>query len=171
MTREEWFTLAAATAETLHRLNLPPVRWAPGYPPGTRGRGTAHVLPPARSRDGRSWEVYLNPELSASTELAALVLRIAAAVDNGTTADLPRPTGDWSTLPTLAAAAADIVAVVGEYPSDGLIAAEAKPQGTRMLKVECSTCGFLFRTTARHLAAIDNASPCPACHTAGTLKH
>ena len=46
---------------------------------------------------------------------------------------------------------ATLAASLGDYPSaDGLaVAARKKKQTTRMIKCECPTCGFIFRTTAK----------------------
>lgn len=177
-TREEWHGLIAAAYDaavlTPSARPMPPVRWSTGYPPGTRGRGVAHVLPPKASRDGVHWEVYIAPTLArpgADADLAAVTCAIAAAIARGCAIPKPTDAAAWQSARLSAAyGAAEALELVGPYPSDGLAETEErKAQGTRMLKVECSRCGWLCRTTAKHIAALHADSACPACDSRGTL--
>lgn len=67
--------------------------------------------------------------------------------------------------------AADALDAAGPYPSSGLEETHLPvTQRTRMLKVQCSACTFLFRTTAKHIAAMQADAECPACARRHTLK-
>lgn len=66
-----------------------------------------------------------------------------------------------------------LAAELGEYPGarglkDGADSSAGKKQTTRMLKVECDTCGFVFRTTAQWIDAAESDMQCPARNCEGT---
>jgi hypothetical protein len=56
----------------------------------------------------------------------------------------------------------EIVKDIGEYPHEKLDTTRQKKQGTRMLKMECSECGWNFRTNKTQLAAM-TINTCLSC--------
>ena len=76
--------------------------------------------------------------------------------------------------PELAATFAAIAARLGQFPGAGIkpgsgSTAPAK-QTTRMIKVECDACGFLFRTTAQWIAASGGWMRCPSSDCDGIAE-
>lgn len=68
--------------------------------------------------------------------------------------------------PQLRKQLAEICKVLGPYPHGALDPAlHHKPQGTRMLKIECAECGWSARTTRNHIEA-----GLPTCHCGAEIE-
>lgn len=153
-----------------------------GFPSGKPSRVMAQCWKHEASADGVN-EIFVSPTVSDSVEiLAALAHELIHYADNCVSghqhhfARVARAIGlDGKLTATVASPALSqrldqYVAILGTIPHAKLDASlsGAKKQGTRMLKVACSDCGFSFRTTQRHIDCMQ-FTDCLAC-TTGTLQ-
>jgi hypothetical protein len=180
-TREGWLLAAVEElrplfAEQGHEIEN--VRVSVGFPKGGRGKG-AHAI-------GQCWhrvasadehhEIFISPELAdAARVLDVLAHEVAHAVlPDGTAhkrpfAALVRAIGlEGKATATVAgeaflAWAAEPLAKLGAYPhatlTPGGTVNGTPKQTTRMLKLECPSCGMVMRTTAKWL----DAAGLPTC--------
>lgn len=186
LSREDWLKEASellldgAFAEA--GIDRPPhgYRVSVGFPShrGTRnGRVIAACWKKEASDDGVA-EIFVSPtEADSGRVLEALAHELVHYVDNcesghrNAFARMARGIGLAGPLtathagPKLAAELAEIADTLGPIPHAALNPAKSgrKKQTTRMLKLECSACDFICRTTLKHVQRIDYASPCPAC--------
>lgn len=157
--------------------------------PSNRGNKNGKVIAScwkaAASADGAN-EIFVSPTESDSVKiLASLVHELVHYVDDcehghrGPFASMARSVGLAGPLTATTAGAAladklaEIVETLGPIPHAKLDPGKSgvKKQGTRMLKVECTACGFLFRATQTHIKRLRANAPCPGCHLAGKLTH
>jgi hypothetical protein len=118
-------------------------------------------------------QVYISPKLETAVEAldtlahelvhaaidphpghAGLFVKAAKAV--GLTNGKPTSAGAG---PELLALLGEIAATLGEYPHVALNPGEIKKQTTRLLKVECGSCGYTARVTAKWI----NDAGTPLC--------
>jgi hypothetical protein len=137
---------------------------------------------PSISADG-TFEVFINPILDRPMDVLAVLAhelahvwagiqcghrgefaRVARGIDlvgalTSTTA------GAW-----LSAELADIAQILGAYPHAKIDPNSRKKQGTRLLKLQCSGCGWTARVSALQANRLHSASACPVCSSIDTLK-
>jgi hypothetical protein len=160
-------------------LPLPPFRISVGWPKGSRGgKVIAQCFVRKASTDGRN-EIFVTPELDDPLKvLDALTHELCHAMDDCASghrnyfARLARRIGLEGPLtattagPELKAKLEAIIKLLGDYPHHRMeIAKGRKPQGTRLLKIECSDCGFVARTTGKWIAEMTLPACCPVCET------
>lgn len=189
-TSDEWLTEATdrvLRAEIYRRcaVHVPPVRVSVGF--GTRGLSNgalAQTLPRGLALDGVN-EVYIRPTLHDPTEVLTVLVGelIRASFDgkapNGKRVEIALANMGISMLrgsavrggliptPELETDLRALAESLGDYPrANGLdIAAAARAkQSTRMIRCECSGCGFLFRTSQSWIDKTGTLScPSPYC--------
>lgn len=179
-TREAWLT-AAVTALTpiLTAVDaaVPPVRVSVGFP-GGRGRKNAVIGQcwAAEAASDRVAQVFISPTIVDGVQvLATLLHELIHAVDGnksghkGQFARIARAVGlqapMTATTPgeALSARLSDVLDGLGMFPHAALKPGASgvhKPQGTRMLKVQCPACGYIVRTTAKWLEQGTPSCPC-----------
>lgn len=179
-TREAWLTAAVRDLTPLYAAvgaTLPPVRVSVGWP-GGRGKKQAVIgqcWAPDAASDGVA-QVFISPTLAdPATVLSTLVHELVHAVDRNTSghrgqfARIARAVGLTGKMTAttageaLSARLAAVAAGLGTYPHAALRSAAGgshKPQGTRMLKLECLNCGYIVRTTAKWVAVGLPVCPC-----------
>jgi len=175
-TREEWLVAAAdllrVHIEAQAGRELPPVSVTCGWPSTGGTARTRRVI-------GQCWDadcsadgkhaIFISPVLEAAGEMGALAtlthelvhaLVGVEAKHKGPFAKAARAVGllgkptATTAGPTLQDLFATIQGKLGEYPHGALTPKQKeKPQGTRMLKMECGTCGYVARTTKKWLEA------------------
>jgi hypothetical protein len=181
-TREEWLTEAVHLLDDLlpDTIERTPFRVSVGFPVGTRGGNGGKAIGQCHyaAADGIP-QLFIHPELTDPVRILDVLLheRIHAVLPVGTGhkrlfAQVAYAAG-LAGKPTATVASDDLVPVLqavadtlGEYPHGSLDynSARGKKQGTRMLKCECTECGFIFRTTAKWLEQVDAVQcPDPAC--------
>jgi len=155
-----------------------PFRVSVGFPAGSRGGKTiASCWASAASADGTN-EIFVTPALDNSRDILAAVVhelihysddcisghrghfaRVARAVglDGKLTATYPND--------ALAAQLDSYIALLGEIPHAALDAGKSGKgkQTTRMIKVECDACDFVFRATRKNIELMPDNACCPAC--------
>ena len=188
-TREEWLSAAADTLRGAFRsragIVVPAVRVGVGFPStGLRSNVAGQTWKRAASRDNVN-EITIRVTLDNPVEVLAVLghelihasfdcvgghgKRFTAAasacgyVGDPKTASLSEP---------LRENMAALAEALGAYPGDsGLaVAAQAKKQGTRMLKCVCSACGFTFRTTAKWIEGRALICPDENCQMAVSVE-
>jgi hypothetical protein len=161
-------------------------RVACGWPIGSRAGARRGIAGQCFSRSASSAgvsEIFISPkEHDAAAVLSILLHELVHAVDDcrdghtGRFAAIARAVGFEAPLTeinmtdALQADLADLATLLPAYPHAALDLTGIKKQSTRMIKVECSGCGFLFRTSRKHIEALDGDSCCPACHEIGSLQ-
>lgn len=193
--REPW--LAAASVALQHqvfpRANVQAPQWeqrkyrvACGFPIGYRGSRTGKValgqaFDPSISADG-TFEVFINPILDKPLDVLAVLAHELAHVWAGIQCghrgefarvargiDLVGPLTSTSAGSWLSAELADIAQILGPYPHAKVDPNARKKQGTRLLKLQCSDCGWTVRLSALQARRLHAASPCPVCTGVGSL--
>ena len=186
-TRESYLTEAAALilddqimpAVERSRFDFPrpTYRVSVGFPKHARsGRVIAQCFSTDASSDGVN-EIFVNPEIDEPLRvLDALTHELIHAVDNCESghrnffATLARSVGLEGKLtatvagPALRNALEDYCGLLGGYPHKRMNASTGhKKSSTRMLKLSCSECGFVCRTSAKWLGLLDPDARCPVC--------
>lgn len=185
-TREEWLTKATALLSTLiakHGGEVPKsLRVSCGFPSrgglARKSRRIGECWHPGSSKDGTT-EVFVSPTLGdADRVLDVLAYELTHAALGTGCGHGPK----FRALATAIGLAGKMTATVagpefvawtktaldrlGAYPHATLDTRATpedapKKQGTRMVKCECSECGYILRTTRKWL---DVATPsCPSC--------
>lgn len=172
MTREEWLNKVAERMAPWYAdlgSPLPAFRVSIGFPSqGKRGKTIGQCWDGVASKD-KHCEIFLRPDLDDPMVLAATLAhelihaaigcqakhgkafkRIAVAI--GLEGKMTATTAS----PDFLVAVEPILAAVGPVPHGRLNFASAvtsgpPKQGTRMIKVECSDCGYTVRTTRKWL--------------------
>lgn len=179
-TREAWLT-AAVTALTpsLEAVGaaVPPVRVSVGFP-GGRGRKNAVIGQcwAAEAATDKIAQVFISPTIVDPVQvLATLLHELIHAVDGnksghkGQFARVARAVGltgkMTATVPgeALTASLTAVLDGLGAFPHAALrpgADGAHKPQGTRMLKVQCPADGYTVRTTAKWLDVGLPTCPC-----------
>lgn len=185
--REAWLTGAAEiiiadllgpAARVAGADPAPPVRVSVGWSRGARGgRALGSCHPRAMSADGRN-ELFIAPTIDVpAVALSTLVHELVHAADDcrdghrGRFVAMARMVGfipPWRMTtpgPVLSTYLDELAAALGPYPHARLDDSARRRQGTRMLPIECSTCGWRARTTASHLnpALREHRALCPGC--------
>lgn len=180
LTREAWLTAAVkALTPVLEATGaaVPPVRVSVGFP-GGRGRKNAVIgqcWAAEAASDGVA-QVFISPTIVDGVQvLATLLHELIHAVDGnrsghrGAFAQIAREVGLQSPMTAttpgeaLTARLTAILDGLGMFPHAALKAGHNgahKPQGTRMLKVECPVCGYVVRTTSKWLDTGVPTCPC-----------
>lgn len=183
MNREQWLELAvqklkdgffAPIGET-----VPPVRVSIGLPSSralsSKRRSIGECWSPNSSKDGLS-QVFISPILTDSNViLATLAHELIHAIvpDAGHKKPFKRIalavglTGKMTATvagPELLIRLNDLIKEIGEIPHAALCPSEVtrKKQSTRMIKVKCSSCGYIARTSQTWLDTI--GAPLCACN-------
>jgi hypothetical protein len=153
-----------------------------GFPSGKVSNVIAQCWVAAASADNTN-EIFVTPIIDDSIEiLASLVHELIHYVDDCASghknhfAKVARKVGLEGKLTATTAGAAlaeqldQYVALLGPIPHAKITPSKSgiKKQGTRMIKVECTTCGFAFRATRTHLDNMHH-NHCLSCDT-GTLE-
>lgn len=171
LTREAWLTAAVkALTPVLEATgaSVPPVRVSVGFP-GGRGRKNAVIgqcWAAEAASDGIA-QVFVSPTIVDGVQvLSTLLHELIHAVDGnrsghrGAFAQIAREVGLQAPMTATTpgeALSARLTAVadgLGMFPHAALrtgVSGAHKPQGTRMLKIECPGCGYTVRTTQKWL--------------------
>ena len=194
--RESW--LAAAAVMLQHEVfpvaGIDAASWEQrkyrvscGFPIGYRGSRTGKValgqaFDPSISADG-TMEVFINPILDNPVDVIAVLahelIHVEAGIacgHRGRFASIARGIG--LTGPMTATIPGDelrgnlqrIVADLGVYPHAKVDPNARKKQGTRLLKLQCSDCGWTARVSALQGNRLHAASTCPVCIAVGSLN-
>lgn len=168
-TREEWLAEAVRLMDDLlpDEVGRGAFRVSVGFPVGKRGGRGGKVIGQCHyaAADGVP-QLFIHPELTKPVDVLHVLLheRIHAVLPVGAGhgrlfgavarhAGLTGP--NTATVPSedLVPVLEAIAGVLGEYPHGALDYNDArgKKQGTRMIKCECASCGFIFRTTSKWL--------------------
>jgi hypothetical protein len=165
---------------------MPSARISVGFPKGTKGSGShkhGQCFHSDASAD-QTAEVFISPELDDPAEVLAILthqlVHVALGPDAGHGKEygavaralgLTGPLTDTTPSAELAATLRAVADELGPYPhaqlapgADGGIGGPKK-QGTRMLKIECDSCGMVARTTQKWL---DNPG-LPTCACGGAF--
>ena len=175
-TREEWLQHAAFYCRAHFQaagIDCPEVNVSVGFP----GGGSA------RTRIGECWSgraaadgmaaVFISPTLSdAGKVLGVLVhelVHAAVGTEHGHKAPFKQAAvavglcGKMTATdetPELQATFAQWMVVLGDYPHAALGLSDRKKQTTRLIKCECTECGYTVRTTAKWLEVGAPLCPC-----------
>ena len=128
-------------------------------------------------------EVCINPIIDEPVEVLRILahefIHVWAGIECGHRGEFARiakaigftgPMTQTPATPALLAKLTDIADVLGNYPHAKIDPSLRKKQGTRMLKMCCSDCGFTSRVSAKWGERITEHSTCPVCHSVGTLS-
>ena len=194
--RESW--LAAAAVMLQHEVfpvaGIDAASWEQrkyrvscGFPIGYRGSRTGKValgqaFDPSISADG-TMEVFINPILDNPVDVIAVLahelIHVEAGIacgHRGRFASVARSIGlvgaMTATVPgdDLRGKLQRIVADLGVYPHAKVDPNARKKQGTRLLKLQCSDCGWTARVSALQGNRLHAASTCPVCIAVGSLN-
>lgn len=184
-TREAWLTAAVEALTPLIEAvdaAVPPVRVSVGFP-GGRGRKNAVIGQcwAAEAATDKVAQVFISPTIVEPVQVLATLLHelIHAADANksghrGQFARIARAVGlqapMTATTPSeaLSATLRAVADGLGMFPHAALrtgVSGAHKPQGTRMLKIECAWCGYVLRTTRKWLD-----EGLPTCHCGGPFE-
>lgn len=191
ITRETWLTTAASyfldnlILPECSALPAPTVRIAMGWPKGSRGgkKAIGQCWTRAQSGDGTN-EIFICPTIADSQQvLSTLIHELIHATDDCKSghknhfAKVARSVGLEGKL-TATTAGADLtellsayVADHGEIPHTAMIDDPGKKKpGSRMIKIECASCGFVARTASKWIEQMQENACCPICQN-NTLNH
>lgn len=160
------------------------VKVSVGYPSkgGTRSKNkTIGQCFSTLASDNEVNEIFIHPELDDPVKvLGVLIHELIHAIDNcenGHRAVFRRMalavglTGKMTATtesPELVERLETIVKGLGAYPHAKLQTPNPK-QGTRLLKVECLSCGFLVRASKKQVERLTEDCPCPCCEDRGSF--
>jgi hypothetical protein len=158
-----------------------------GFPIGYRGSRTGKIalgqaFDPSISADG-TMEVFINPILDKPVDVIAVLLHELAHVyagiqcgHRGEFARICRAVGlagpMTATVPgdELRDKLQGIVDMLGSYPHAKVDPNARKKQGTRLLKLQCGSCGWTARVSALQANRLHAASACPVCSSINSLN-
>ena len=167
-TREQWLLVAAdmlGSELAQHGAEVPPVRVSVGFPRGSHGRAKAigQCWNATTVADGKP-AIFISPELDDPVRILDVLLHelIHAAMPLGTghrkafsqlaaKVGLVKPWTATTASPDLKERLTKMAKHLGEFDHARVNDAKRPRQTTRMLKVECPTCGYLVRTTRKML--------------------
>lgn len=168
MNREQYLELAAtelrATLFEPKGFTVPAFGVSVGFPGG--GKPTKRIgehWSPSSSDSGLS-QIFINPILDCNSKVLGVLIhemihaiypkdghgklfkRCAIAVG------LKGPMRSTSESDELKSFLADLIARIGAYPHQKLnLSGGRKKQSTRMIKMECSSCGYIARTSQKNI--------------------
>jgi len=90
--------------------------------------------------------------------------RVARAID------LVGPLTSTSAGAWLSAELADIAQILGPYPHAKVDPNARRKQGTRLLKLQCNSCGWTARLSGLQARRLHDASACPVCASINSLN-
>ena len=182
--REVWLQDAVNLLEKLFvkaGYEVPVVRVSCGWPSGTKRNGSGKTI-------GQCWygqaaadgvcQLFISPLLKNSVDVVATLAHEIVHAVVGPEAKHGKPFKKCATAiglegkmtathagPALAVwIQTQIVTLIGDYPHAQLNPALGpKKQATRMIKVQCGSCGYVARTTQKWLA--DVGPPLCACNS------
>ena len=193
--RETWLAAAAVALqhEVFPAANIDPAQWqqrkyrvACGFPIGYRGSRSGKItlgqaFDPSISADG-TFEVFINPILDKPLDVIAVLTHefghVYAGIECGHRGEFARVSRAiglegplTSTVPSdaLRVKLQGIVDVLGAYPHAKVDPNARKKQGTRLLKLQCSSCGWTARVSALQGNRLHAASACPVCNSINSL--
>ena len=194
--RESWLAAAAVMLqhEVFPAAGIDPVQWeqrryrvACGFPIGYRGSRTGKVtlgqaFDPSISADG-TFEVFINPILDRPLDVLAVLAHELAHVWAGIQCghrgefarvaraiDLVGPLTSTSAGAWLSNELGDIAQILGAYPHAKIDPNSRKKQGTRLLKLQCNSCGWTARLSGLQARRLHDASACPVCASINSLN-
>jgi len=177
--RELWLTsVGRDLAETIIPFASVPDDWhvSCGWAPKSAKKVLGVCFKRSESADGTN-QIFITPNESNPVRVAAILLHelIHAADDcesghRGAFSAWAREAGFETPLTKLHISKeleerlAKLVERHGAYPHPAIRRVDEKKQTTRMLKVECGECGFLFRCSATQLNRLEEGEAvCPCC--------
>lgn len=181
MTREEWLNAFINAARPRFRdagAPLPKkIRASIGFSSkGKRAKTIGECWSDTCSKDG-AFEIFIVPQIEAPLRIADILthelIHAAHPGDGhgrkfGRTARALGLQGKLTATvggPEWEAWAIPLVRSIGKYPGAALstgVSTAPKKQTTRMVKCECTDCGFLFRTTRTWIESAEQLN-CPSC--------
>lgn len=186
-TREEWlveFTRRAQPVFKRHGYEIPKVRMAVGFTSkGAKTNRIGECWTNRASEDG-ACEIFITPLLSDASRIADILTHELIHAVLGTEVGHKKPFVDamkklgLTGKPTATIAgpgwhewADKIVSALGPLPHAALVPGGngEKKQTTRLIKCECSVCGFTFRAAAKWLET-DGELACPNLECRGPLS-
>ena len=194
--RESWLAAAAVALQhqVFPRANIESAQWEQrryrvscGFPIGYRGSRSGKVtlgqaFDPSISADG-TFEVFINPILDRPLDVLAVLAHELAHVWSGIQCghrgdfarvargiDLIGPLTSTTAGAWLSNELGDIAQILGAYPHAKIDPNSRKKQGTRLLKLQCSGCGWTARVSALQANRLHSASACPVCSSIDSLK-
>ena len=195
--REEYLTEAANLAlddiimpivdkwndRNADNIERPNFRISVGFPKHSRGgRAIAVCFRREASTDGVN-EIFINPEIDSPEDvMGSMIHELIHACDDCESghqhffAFAARKVGLegklTETVPgeALASTLHSYQRLLGEFPHAKMVIDKShKKSSTRQLKVSCTACDFLFRTSQKHIDNLTTESHCPCCASTGTL--
>jgi hypothetical protein len=166
MKRQQWLEQAVADLRLLFRVKgytIPDkMRLSVGFPKGSRGgHAIGQCWYPMSSKDMHA-ELFLSPTIDETTEVLATLAHELAHACLGPEAGHKSPfkrcaesvglTGPMRATeagPDFTLWVNGFKAVHGEYPGAKLDTSNMRKQSTRLIKVECSSCGYTARVTRK----------------------
>ena len=194
--RESWLAAAAVMLqhEVFPAAGIDPVQWeqrryrvACGFPIGYRGSRSGKVImgqafDPSISGDG-TFEVFINPVIDNPVEvinvLAHELGHVRAGIQCGHRGEFARiaraiglvgPMTATTPSNALRVQFAAIADQLGTYPHAKIDPNSRKKQGTRLLKLQCSDCGWTARVSGLQARRLHDASACPVCASINSLN-
>jgi hypothetical protein len=155
--------------------SVPEVRVSTGFPRGSRGKNKAIGQCWAGiCADDKRPQIFIHPELVDSSRVLDVLIH---ELVHATVGHLCGHKGNFKTLAVALGLAGqmtathasdelkerlnEVIAEIGEYPHAKLNATEsARKQSTRLIKCECTECGYIARTSAKWLDEL-GAPLCP----------
>jgi predicted Zn-ribbon and HTH transcriptional regulator len=193
--RESWLAAAAVLLqhEVFPAAGIEPASWEQrkyrvscGFPIGYRGSRTGKIalgqaFDPSISADG-TMEVFINPILDKPVDVIAVLAHELTHVEAGIVcghrgrfASVARGIGlvgpMTSTVPgdDLLGKLHRIATELGMYPHAKIDPNARKKQGTRLLKLQCNSCGWTARVSGLQARRLHDASACPVCSSINSL--
>lgn len=194
--RETWLSEASVLLQKriFTAANIKPKEWSEkryrvscGFPIGYRGSRSGKVImgqafDPSISADG-TFEVFINPVLDKPIDVLGVLwhelIHVYCGIECGHRGDFAhtaRATGltgsMTSTVPGEASIPVlkDIAKELGKYPHAKIDPNSRKKQGTRLLKLQCDSCGWTARVSGLQARRLHDDSACPVCASVDTLK-
>ena len=184
-TREEWLHAAREHLDAMFTdMSVTPndVRLSVGFPKGRGIKATTIGVCHYNAADSVP-QIFIHPAITDPVNVVAILAHELAH------AYLPVGTGHKGSFvttvtglgligkptatvpgPDFTVDANEMLSVLGDYPHAELLS-EGKPQGTRMIKCECDTCGVKFRLSQKwvDIAEMDRGLRCPlGCESEAT---
>jgi hypothetical protein len=196
-TERETYLAAAAVAlqhEVFPAAKIEAADWSQrkyrvscGFPIGYRGSRTGKIalgqaFDPSISADG-TFEVFINPILDNPLDVIAVLAHelghVWAGIQCGHRGEFARVSRAIGLVGPLTATVPSsdlrtklqgIVEVLGSYPHAKVDPNARKKQGTRLLKLQCGSCGWTARVSALQGNRLHSASACPVCASLNSLN-